>query len=647
MKKKRLFLGLLAIAAFSWQFSIEPKPAIDQQRQLIDSLTTRFHLQLDALITEIDGYQASCQSARQIDTSYQQLREAHYATRLAFKRVSFLLEFNDPFSIKKSLNGPPLPSLEPNVPMVNVLAPQGLQVLDELLHEEGPLPLEDIDSFVNILRKEASQIVAYQKNIPLTHRHFFEASQQELLRIFTLGLTGFDTPGSLNAIPEAAASLRSMYEYLSYYRPLLSGSTSPLAEKLNSLFPEAIATLEAHDDFNSFDRLSFYRNHLAPLRSLVWEIQNNLGVESEHELSNIPLPLSGGKYDLFDIRFFNLSYYRKFADDSLLDKKIALGRLLFYDPVLSQNNQRACASCHNPALAFSDGRAKSLAYDGNSSLQRNAPGLFNVILAERFFYDLREPRIDRQFKHVVLSEDEFNTDFLQIAEKLNLSQEYQQLFHQSYPESGISQYSISNALTAYLSALTSFDSPFDRYARAETDVLAEDVKRGFNLFMGKAACGTCHFAPTFSGLVPPLYIENESEVLGVPIHPNAAVIDPDWGRIASGRPTDEAPHLLYSFKTTTVRNVALTAPYMHNGAYKNLEEVMDFYNRGGGNGLGILLENQTLSGDPLELTDAEQRDIIAFMKSLTDTSRTGSPPKTLPGFDNQPQWNSRPVGGVY
>lgn len=132
-----------------------------------------------------------------------------------------------------------------------------------------------------------------------------------------------------------------------------------------------------------------------------------------------------------------------------------------------------------------------------------------------------------------------------------------------------------------------------------------------------AGCGTCHFAPLFNGTVPPAYTQTESEVIGVPsraVTRNAG-IDPDLGRfVITRRPTQR-----HAFKTPTLRNVELTAPYMHNGVYRTLEEVLDFYNRGGGAGIGSEVPNQTLPFDKLDLTTTEQRAIIAFLRTLTDT----------------------------
>lgn len=155
--------------------------------------------------------------------------------------------------------------------------------------------------------------------------------------------------------------------------------------------------------------------------------------------------------------------------------------------------------------------------------------------------------------------------------------------------------------------------------RGENVRLDSQVVEGFNLFMGKAGCGTCHFAPSFGGIVPPYYQESESEVLGVPAEGQAATIDQDPGRYRSGKPTDQDDWFRHHFKTPSLRNVAITGPYMHNGVYHTLEEVMDFYNQGGGIGLGMQVPNQTLPPDPLGLSQEEIGAIILFMEALTDT----------------------------
>jgi cytochrome c peroxidase len=264
---------------------------------------------------------------------------------------------------------------------------------------------------------------------------------------------------------------------------------------------------------------------------------------------------------------------------------------------------------------------------------------------------MRSEALEDQIEHVLTSKKEFNTEMFTIISKLKQSTDYNAMFKAGFKEyegSLISNQTIAFALSAYVSSLRGFNSPFDKYVRQEITIIDPAVKRGFNLFMGKAVCGTCHFAPVFNGTVPPRYEETESEVLAVPENPylTKPVIDSDEGR-SKARLKEGAGFYKYSFKTPTVRNVALTAPYMHNGAYRTLDDVVDFYNKGGGKGIGIFVAHQTLPFDSLQLTKQEQKDIVAFMNALTDTSGMIGVPKKLPEFENNPTWNKRKIGGEY
>jgi len=248
--------------------------------------------------------------------------------------------------------------------------------------------------------------------------------------------------------------------------------------------------------------------------------------------------------------------------------------------------------------------------------------LLNAVYADRFFYDLRAFTLEQQAEHVIFNPDEFNTAYSAILKKLAGQEKYKEDFKKVFGKGDISREKFSKALASYVLSLKSFNSPFDKYVRGESEGLAQEVKNGFNLFMGKAGCATCHFAPTFSGLVPPFYNENESEILGVPETTEANRLDGDSGRYNNKILSEQAWIFEKSFKTTTVRNAGLTAPYFHNGAYQTLEEVIDFYNDGGGQGKGLLVQNQTLPPDLLNLSDQEKRDIIAFINSLNDASAT-------------------------
>jgi cytochrome c peroxidase len=198
---------------------------------------------------------------------------------------------------------------------------------------------------------------------------------------------------------------------------------------------------------------------------------------------------------------------------------------------------------------------------------------------------------------------------------------YKDLFTKAYPGeiNLFAPYNVANAISSYVRSLTSFNSKFDKVMRNENKTsFSRSEKNGFNLFAGKAKCATCHFIPVFNGLLPPHYSDTESEVLGVPAHASKTKpeLDKDLGKFDFTRSEIHK----FAFKTPGLRNIDLTAPYMHNGVFNTLDEVVDFYNNGGGAGLGIAPENLTLPPDKLNLTKSEMRDIVSFMKTLTDTT---------------------------
>jgi cytochrome c peroxidase len=590
-------------------------------------------------LNKFDASIIALEKGIQNSVSVNKLRFLLSSARLQYKRIEHFITYFQPEAINRYINGAPLPKTEEANPDHTIIPSMGLQALDEVIFEEDP-DLEEVDFLVQELIYYWRPIYQFERSRRFQHRYVFESCRYQILRIYTLGLTGFDTPGSVNAIPEAIVSLGELSKTISSYRQMFEGTTS-----LVRAIEEFKSYLNGHNDFENLDRLFILRNFVNPLYSGIYDLQSTLQIEMVDEVDPT---LHAVNYDakyLFSQDFLNKSYYAQIADSDLNDpKKIQLGKILFHDPILSKEVNMACVSCHDPTQAFTDGLKKSKSNTPGMTTDRNSPTLINAVYSDKYFYDLREYDLERQVKHVVMDSKEFNMDFIDLADRLKTSNEYVELFKDAYGDRdryGISSWSISNALAAYVASLASWNSPFDQYARGELTTLPDNVIRGHNLFMGKAACGTCHFAPTFGGTVPVEYRESESEVLGVPAFPDTvdATLDEDPGRINSGKIRDELPHFAFSFKTTTVRNVALTAPYMHNGVYDSLEQVLDFYNRGGGAGIGIELEHQTLPDSPLNLTQSEQKDIIAFLESLTDTVGMTDQNVSLPAFGNE--WDNR------
>lgn len=581
--------------------------------------------------------------------SISEFRQQFLKTRLAYKRCEYLIEALNPVVSKDYINGSPLPKLEKESFGLNIIQPKGLQILDKLIFSENILSKKE---HITELLYELSSIV---KNLSFTNkiydRQVFEGMRLELVRIFTLGLTGFDVPASGGSIEEAKVALQSMHEDIKPY--VSKAKNESLALIIEQNFNGLQTYLSQNNDFDKLNRLEILVKYINPLYASIYDLQLALYIESSSEsvAENLLPPINLTARNIFSPQFLNAFKYIGLPQTLYNDSILQLGKLLFYDPILSANNERSCASCHNPQKGFTDGYTKSIATGMKGSVERNSPTLLNCVYSERFFADLRADALEDQMDHVIASSKEFNTTTLEITEKLSKSSEYVNWFTKCFPTynvNPINKHTLSFAISAFVSSLQSFNSPFDQYVRGERKEISNAVKNGFNIFMGKGGCGTCHFAPVFNGTVPPLYQESESEVLGIPENPAAKklVLDADEGRY-NGKLKEAAPFYKYSFKTPTIRNIALTAPYMHNGSYKTLKQVMDFYNKGGGIGLGIDVPYQTLPSDKLNLSNAEIKDVVAFMQSLTDTTNLTNVPVSLPQFNNEKLWNSRKVGGVY
>lgn len=569
--------------------------------------------------------------------------KAFHQGRRHFKSAEYLLEYFHHSAIKIHLNGAPLPQIEKKVADLHVFEPQGFQRMEELLYEEEPnwAALSQLcDGFLVHL----DPLITHHKHLVLYDRQVLEAVRLELTRIFTLGVTGFENPASDSTLAECIVAFSALQAPMLHYASELSDAQEQVT---HARFEKGLAMLHG-SSFEDFDRLAFFRTVIDPLFKDVLVIHTGLGIETLEEVN----PKSPIGYrdvtSLFDLDLLNTDWYLKYNAAAITEKQRLLGKTLFFDPALSFNNQLACASCHQPDKAFTDAQPKSISNDSKSTVDRNAPTLLNAVFATAYFHDMRADRLERQSEHVMVSDKEFNMKTLELAEKLKQSTEYVQRFQEAFPGKSdpLMPHTIQTALAVYVSSLASWNSPFDQYARGEREELSASAKHGFNLFMGKAACGTCHFPPTFAGLVPPFFDDSESEVLGVTatndtLHPT---LDEDMGRFQNGIRKEHVDFYQHAFKTPTLRNIELTGPYFHNGAYPTLKEVMWFYNKGGGQGIGLDVPNQTLPPDALALTEQEIEDIIAFMNSLTDIEGFTDQPTRLPDFDAISELqNRRPI----
>ncbi|MPS64580.1 MAG: cytochrome-c peroxidase [Chryseobacterium sp.] len=607
MRSYPLLIVILLIGFAIMSFNPEYK-GIETENTMINKGLADFRTKLEQLKSDADQFSED-------KISLEDLQKSLRATRNSFKEIEFYVAYHYPEFTKSKLNAAPLFHIEAAGTKSYTLPPEGLQVLDELIFsDEAGEQKEEIKTITNFLYNSfAGFYLNSVKNGLSKGNNRTLPLRIELIRIYTLGVTGFDTPGSLNISEETSHAFLGMRKYIND-DPYFKNYT---IQKANSILAEGIGYLSKNTDFETFDRIEFYKKYIQPLYEEFgkWDGRSDDLKEFSGWNVNNKNFFSG---DFLDPYFYTL--LKKEEDNADLRK---LGKEIFYDQNLSSNGKMSCATCHLSENAFTDLKAKSQSNVEGKTVLRNSPSLYNAVFAKRFFYDLRAFYLEQQAEHVIYNEDEFNTSYESIIQKLKTKKEYKKAFKAAFKNGEVSKENFSKALSSYVASLYSYESDFDKFMRNEREI-SSDAQKGFNLFMGKANCATCHFAPNFSGLVPPFFNENESEVLGItknPISQKPLELDIDKGRINS--PVKKENSWIYenSFKTVTVRNIALTKPYFHNGAFNTLEEVLDFYNEGGGEGLGLEVKNQTLAPDKLNLTPTEIKQIIAFLNSLTDVSK--------------------------
>ncbi len=322
------------------------------------------------------------------------------------------------------------------------------------------------------------------------------------------------------------------------------------------------------------------------------------------------------------------------ADNALRTDRVALGRRLFFDRRLSHNGTLSCAMCHIPEQGFTNNElATSIGFEGRT-VRRNAPTLFDVGFRRRLFHDGRERRLEHQVWSPLLAANEMaNPSVGVVLDRVAALDDYADAFRAAFPERGLGVETLGMAFASYQRTLVSGPSPFDRWHYGGVDDTVSDAaKRGFALFAGKGACADCHqvgaesasfdddaFHNTGVGYRAAMGpAEPTQEVLvapGVSLRVDRAIVD----AVSEPRPADlgryeitQDPADRWRYLTPSLRNVALTAPYMHDGSIATLEEVVAFYARGGvpNPGLDPLLR-------PVVLSERERADLVAFLEALT------------------------------
>lgn len=294
-------------------------------------------------------------------------------------------------------------------------------------------------------------------------------------------------------------------------------------------------------------------------------------------------------------------------DNKPTPARIELGKILFFDPRIGGDGNMSCATCHNPILGWSDALPTAKGFK-SQTLARATPVITNTGYNSIQMWDGRKKTLEEQAIGPMEASVEMQTNFTNLLKLINTSDEYKTAFEKAYPGEGVSKDTLAKALASYERTIISNNSPFDQWIKGNEKALTPQQVNGFKLFIDpeKGNCAVCHSAPNFT--------DNGFHNIGLK---SWGEKNPDMGRY-----TERPLGLMKgAFKTPTLRDITLSAPYFHDGSATTLEEVMDHYNKG-----GIVKTNLSPNMKTLSLSKKEQADVVAFLKSLT----TEPEPITLP-----------------
>ena len=291
-------------------------------------------------------------------------------------------------------------------------------------------------------------------------------------------------------------------------------------------------------------------------------------------------------------------------DNPYSEAKVELGRMLYFDKRLSADNTVSCASCHDPKMGWSNNDATAVGVGGQRG-GRSAPTIINSAFQKFQFWDGRAGSLEEQALGPIANPIEMNLPIEEAIKKLSAIEGYQKRFKEVFG-SEVNKDNLAKALAAFERTIISGNAPYDRFKAGEKTALSDEAQAGMKLFFGKANCSACHNGPHFS----------DSGFHNLGIGQSAKEIDQGRRKISN----IEGDHS--AFRTPTLREIARTAPYMHDGSLKTLEEVVDYYNQGG-------TKNDYLDEEiyPLKLSDAEKKALVTFLK---EGLASGSYPEIAP-----------------
>ncbi len=642
MNKKHILIFFLAgIAIFSYSFRNTATQPEAYAKHYLQRLQT-FKQREQHLLAVIDNSDLTKHA------DVERIKQEIANTRLSMKSMDYWLRYLEPLAYKK-INSPLPVEWETEVfeKFEKPYKREGAGLtLAELYLDEEHITKDSLKSLITqsitVFETYGADSITSQLN---TYHHFYLCNRLFLLNLAAIYTTGFECPNTDRVIPELKQMLADVGN--TYHTFNESFPAAPLTAEYTQLYAKTVAFIETQpEDYTKFDHFTFLKEYVNRLFTINQQLIRDYKVISKNLLD---YSLNKSAATIFSKTLYNgqnpKGIFLRVNDEEGLAEIDRIGKLLFYDPILSANNMRSCASCHNPATYFTDTvLTTSQHFDHTNFLPRNAPSLINVEYNHLTMLDGKHISLQNQTKDVICNPNEMGSDEKEVLEKVMSCKEYSSAFNKllkyTPQEKEVTMDHIASVITFYYSKFSKYYSPFDA-AMNNHGTVDVATKEGFNLFMSKAQCATCHFVPQFNGVKPP-YIGSEFEVLGVPADKNFKALSKDKGRYE----INPAYETANAFRTGSIRNADYTKPYMHNGVFNTMGEVIDFYNAGGGAGRGLHVENQTLSSDSLKLTVQDKNHLLKFISSLNENIAFESAPEKLPSSKIK-TLNNRRVGGSY
>lgn len=568
--------------------------------------------------------------------------------RLDLKKVDFWLRYLEPLAYKKI-----------NAPLPVEWETEVFEKYEKPYKREGSgLTLARLYLDEDVVQKD-TLLAYYEQSISASqvfindsilakmqsHDHFYLCNRLFLLNVASIYSTGFECPDTSQVIPELQVMLQAVKQIYDVYQ--VSFPDYKLTQNYLNKYDSLLYFIQNQPkNYSQFDHFTMIQKYINPLYQIQQELILKYEVRSK---SYVDFSINKSAKNIFDKNLYFAQNSKGIfirVKDSLVLKQINdLGKLLFYDPILSGNNKRSCASCHVQGQYFTQNtEGNSLHYNGKDRLQRNTPSLLNSPMNHLLMVDGKHFTLQQQAVAVMTNPDEMGGKEEDVLKKVLSCKEYAKKFKEllkyTPQEKELTMKHIASVLTFYYSKFSKSSATFDQYFYVQKPV-DELVKKGFNLYMSKAQCATCHFVPQFNGVKPP-YVSSEFEVLGTPSDTSYKQLSNDLGRYN----VHNVPEMHRAYKTSTLRNSAHTAPYMHNGVFQNLDQVIEFYNGGGGAGRGLVVDNQTLSADSLKLSVQDKKHLKKFLESLTEEYVSEPLPQALP-VSSLKELNNRKIGGEY